>query len=477
MSASLLPAIADLAAARRAAGDADHRATWGQFFTPPAAAALLASRLRARPGAPLTILDPGAGAGILGAAAVEAAFAGGASSVQLLLVEQEPGALQALAETTALLGARFGDRLRARIVDADFLALPLGALPPVNAVICNPPWQKRSPADRRGGDAPNAYARFMERAGQALVAGGQALFVAPRSFASGLYFQRFRLRFHATMSLEWAHLFASRRAVFSAERVLQETLLLDYRRGAPGPDTVLLSSSRGPHDPPVPFEAPRALIFRPGDPLGTLHLPLDAADADALRAVQAWPGSLHALGLAVRTGPVVPFRTGALRRAAGPDTAPLLWMQHVHPGELRWPLGGSFPKAEHIARDARALLVPNQGCVLLRRFSSKDEARRLVAAALPAGRLPGDWLGLENHLNMIYRPDGALSEDLATGLAALLSSRRLEAWFRVQSGNTQVSATELRAMPLPDAAAITALGRRVLAGNTLSQIEKEIDQR
>ena len=44
-----------------------------------------------------------------------------------------------------------------------------------------------------------------------------------------------------------------------------------------------------------------------------------------------------------------------------------------------------------------------------------------------------------------------------------LNSRLLDTYFRVSSGNTQVSATELRAIPLPPLDQIVRIGRRVKA--------------
>ena len=46
-------------------------------------------------------------------------------------------------------------------------------------------------------------------------------------------------------------------------------------------------------------------------------------------------------------------------------------------------------------------------------------------------------------------------------MAALCNSRLLDTWFRAVNGNAQVSATELRAMPLPARGMIVALGQRV----------------
>ena len=117
---------------------------------------------------------------------------------------------------------------------------------------------------------------------------------------------------------------------------------------------------------------------------------------------------------------------------------------------------------EYIERSgAEALLVPNENYVLLRRFSAKEEARRLTAAPYIAADFAVPDVGFENHLNYIHRPGGTLSDDEAWGLAALYNSRLLDAYFRAVNGNTQVSATELRAMPLPARETIIELGRCV----------------
>lgn len=46
-------------------------------------------------------------------------------------------------------------------------------------------------------------------------------------------------------------------------------------------------------------------------------------------------------------------------------------------------------------------------------------------------------------------------------MAALYNSRLLDTWFRAVNGNTQVSTTELRAMPHPAHGTIVALGQYV----------------
>lgn len=452
----LLSAIHARSEALSSATSRRYKSQWGQFFTPPEIAAFMAGLVEVQAGQDLRVLDPGAGTGILGAALARSALERGARSVQLYAVEAEPDARAETRRALDLLEAELGPRFQGEWRGDDLLDLEgTDGLPPLDVVIGNPPYFKISPSNPRGGDAPNAYARFMEVCARLLAPGGQMVFIVPRSFASGLYFQRFRRRLHGLVSLEAAHVFGSRREAF--EGVLQESVIVRYRRGPPARPSVAITASSGVRDLDRRrrYEAPRELVLDPDDPGAVMALPTSVDEAAALRTVRAWPGRLADLGLAISTGPVVPFRTGALAQEAGPYTAPLLWMRHVQQGEVRWPLSDRCRKPEHLRLDAgEKLLVPNQTLVLLRRFSAKEERRRLTVAVLRGGDLPGDWIGLENHLNYIHRPGGRLDEALATGLAALLSSELIDTWFRVHSGNTQVSATEIRALPLPDEAAL-----------------------
>lgn len=459
--------LADLC---RAEASDEARKDLGQYFTSASIAAFMAELVEIpRRRDPVRVLDPGAGTGILGIAVAER-LVERHRSVHLVAVEIDPRAAVHLEQTLCLARARLGERFSFEILRSDFLDLAtptLGVAPiaPFDIAIGNPPYFKMSPSDARGGDAPNIYARFMEVAARLLVRGGQMCFIVPRSFASGLYFKRFRHRFHGSMRLDRAHVFESRRAAFEVDGVLQENLILCYQKAAEDHGAVILSSSAGIGDLAGRAEhaIPRALILPPSDPNAALFLPLDARDLRIMDLFRSFRHVLGHEGLDVSTGPVVPFRATheLVREPRRVATVPMLWMQHVRPEGVTWPLGAAFRKPEHIRASASPkLLVPNSTYVLMRRFSAKEEARRLVAAVLHAGQLPGDSIGLENHLNFIHRPGGRLERDEAIGLGVLLSSALFDAYFRISSGNTQVSATELRALPLPAPEVLRRIARR-----------------
>ncbi len=485
--AELLAGAFDRSEALRLETPALERKQWGQYFTAPPVAAFMATLLDTADRDCTRVLDPGAGTGILGIAAAVHLLGRGVQRVELVAVEPEPRARAQLEVAHARAAAVLGPGFVSSILDTDVLALAepeLGTpvLAPFDVVIANPPYFKMSPADGRAGGSPNIYTRFMEVSSRLLLPGGELCFIIPRSFASGLYFRPFRRDFHHRMSLTRVHVFESRKDAFRDDGVLQENIVVRYRRVQQQPqrptmqDRVAVSSSAGMADlgDCSVVNVPRRTIFDPADPNALLALPANDTDVAVLRRVRSWSHNLADHGLEVSTGPVVPFRAKELlcESPNGAAVAPLLWMQHVRAEGVTWPLAGGFRKPEHILASAgERLLVPNSTYVLMRRFSAKEEARRLTAAPLLRGQIGGAWLGLENHINFIHRPGGTLSEDEALGLAALFNSQVLDAYFRVMNGNTQVNATDIRAMPLPSLAAITALGAAVRGGATADMTE------
>jgi adenine-specific DNA-methyltransferase len=105
--------------------------------------------------------------------------------------------------------------------------------------------------------------------------------------------------------------------------------------------------------------------------------------------------------------------------------------------------------------------VPRADYVLVKRFSSKEERWRIVAAVYEKADHTAPVVGFENHLNVFYRKGAGLPLHLARGLAAFLNSTLVDLFFRQFNGHTQVNATDLRSMRYPSAAKLEALGRKI----------------
>lgn len=458
----------------------DDRRELGQYFTPVAVARMMADLASTSPARELRILEPGAGAGVLTAALCEVLPAT-VKRIHIDAFELHPR-LAGLCEetlrfTSAWLEER-GTRATFTVHRKDFVlenasclrAELFGVRERYDIAISNPPYFKLNKQDPRARAAaeivhgqPNIYALFMAIMAALLKENGTMVTITPRSFAAGDYFRRFRQALFSMVIPEAVHLFGSRRDAFRTDEVLQENVILCARRiPAAREHTVTVSNSQGVGDLDTRNrrEIPLARVVDLLSRNVTLHIPTSTVDDDVSTLVGSWPATLHSLGLEVSTGPVVAFRaTEFLRSEPGPDTVPLLWLQHVRQMKVEWP--AMMSKRQHIVASSSSepLLLPNHTYVVMRRFSAKEEHRRLVAAPLVRGDLPGGQIGLENHLNYIYRRRVTMSPEEARGLAILLNSALVDRYFRVSNGNTQVSAAELRQLPLPSQDKIEALGR------------------
>ncbi|WP_143822480.1 MULTISPECIES: hypothetical protein [unclassified Muribaculum] len=112
--------------------------------------------------------------------------------------------------------------------------------------------------------------------------------------------------------------------------------------------------------------------------------------------------------------------------------------------------------------------MPNKNYILLRRFSSKDDDSRLIAAPYFGNMSKYELIGIENKLNYMHRPGGRLKRDEVMGISALLNSNIFDTYFRTFNGNTNVSATELKIMPMPDIGTIQEIGRKIILNNDYS---------
>jgi adenine-specific DNA-methyltransferase len=160
------------------------------------------------------------------------------------------------------------------------------------------------------------------------------------------------------------------------------------------------------------------------------------------------------------------------------ETVSLYWLHNVTKMEINHPLQ-KVNKEQYvkICEQTKPYLIPNRNYIFLRRFSTKDDKSRLIAA--PYFSLPGTsrYIGVENKLNYIYRPKGHLSRTEVMGITALLNSKLFDTYFRTFNGNVNVSATELRAMPLPPLGTIKDIGKKLILLNNFSMesVSKVID--
>jgi adenine-specific DNA-methyltransferase len=174
-----------------------------------------------------------------------------------------------------------------------------------------------------------------------------------------------------------------------------------------------------------------------------------------------FPSTLEELGLEVSTGPVVDFRLkSALRNCLDEQNVPLLYPESIKAGKILFPPNNPRkPIAIEQNQETTKWLVQTGWYVLTKRFSAKEEKRRVVAAVSSPVDAPA--LGIENHLNYYHASGKGMNPDLARGLAAFLNSTLFDRYFRQFSGHTQVNATDLRRIKYPCKDDLLQLGSKI----------------
>jgi len=463
------------------------RKTLGQFFTPAPLARMIASRPALPDGSGvIRVLDPGAGVGSLGAALIERiASERPDASIHLTYVEVDRELLPALERTAHAVrewAADHGVIAAVEIVTQDFIewvAETADSGTRFELAIMNPPYAKLATAsDHRARtssiacEVTNLYAAFVAIGLQTLTDGGGLVAITPRSFANGPYFRRFRAYIDQMAVFENVDLFESRSTLFADTSVLQENLVYTLRRGDARAGAVEVRHHlRGDQ-----IEVSRMAYehFMPADdPERFIHLRTGARGHEVARRMHGLPATIADAGVTCSTGRVVDFRSREhLESMPTENSVPLIYPQHLRGGRVTWPIeGGKKANALRVDDATHSLLMPAGHYVAIKRFTSKEEKRRIVATWIPASALPGDAIAFENHLNILHAGGSGLDRDLAVGLTVHLGSRLVDDYFRQFSGHTQVNATDVRMLRTPDAASLRRIGAKVVDPDTLTELE------
>lgn len=267
------------------------------------------------------------------------------------------------------------------------------------------------------------------------------------------------------------HLFQSRSKAFKDDEVLQENIIIRLERGGQQGLVTVTTSTDDTFADLVTHEHPFDRIVFPDDPERFIHVPM-SPEKNAIELSEAIRCTLADLGIKVSTGPVVDFRLKEhLRDMPGEDTVPLLYPGHFSSTGTTWPIEGmKKPNAIERNADTKKWLYPTGFYCVVRRFSSKEERRRIVASVVEPNAF-GDApvLGFENHLNLFHENKRGLPEALARGLAVFLNTSAVDENFRCFNGHTQVNATDLKRMKYPSRETLIELGEWAMQQGTLTQ--------
>ena len=465
--------------------DKKRKSAMGQFMTPSPVSGFMASLFKDTSGE-IELLDAGAGVGALTAAFVQRCCeeVKRPKSIKSAAYEMEPVLLPYLREMLEHCreacedaGITFEADIRAedfimagRNIIEETLFASRHKQPHFSHAILNPPYKKmRSDGEHRlllrsiGIETVNLYAAFVAIALKMLRPGGELVAITPRSFCNGPYFKPFRRLLLEMAAIERIHVFESRDKAFAHDEVLQENIIFHLVKGAAQGQVVISSTEQADFTGRMTVRhADFDQIVKPDDPDMVIHVTPDERAVDVELRIKSLPCTLRELGIEVSTGPVVDFRLKEyLRMEPEEETFPLIYATHCEKGFVRWPLQSRKPNAIADCIETAKWLFPNGWYTLTRRFSSKEEKRRIVATVHDPGRVPGPRIGFENHLNLFHSGKKGLSPALAKGLALFLNSTLVDDYFRQFSGHTQVNATDLRMLRYPSRELLEEWGHRV----------------
>lgn len=459
-----------------------HKAALGQFLTPANVARFMASLFPASILRNCRLLDAGAGVGALSCAFLDRWVAGdfGFGAVEVVAYEIDGNLRDHLARhldgyKNVISQIIVGDYIELATAGSLFTARqPSG----YTHAILNPPYKKinsnsahRLALRRVGIETVNLYSSFVALAITQAAPGGQIVAIIPRSFCNGPYYRPFRDFILKHTAIRHMHLFESRSKAFKDDEVLQENLIIRLERdGNQGPVTVSTSTDDTFTDL-VTHEYSFERIVLPDDPERFIHVPTSPGK-NTLELYPAIRCTLADLGIKVSTGPVVDFRLKEhLRDMPSEGNVPLLYPGHFSCSGTTWPIKDmKKPNAIERNADTEKWLYPNGFYCVVRRFSSKEEKRRIVASVVEPsafGNIP--VLGFENHLNLFHEGKRGLPEALARGLAVFLNTTAVDENFRRFNGHTQVNATDLRLMKYPDRETLIKFGEWAAQQGTLTQ--------
>ena len=468
----------------------------GQFFTPVSIAYFMGKQTSMNKDS-ISILDPGCGTAILSCAIIEnLVLQSKVKRIELVTYETDenliPG-LQKVLEYITIWGMRYNVHINCHPYCKDFILSNYSVLysdtiyekaenlQKYDLIISNPPYFKLPKKDKRVKAAQciidgqsNIYSIFMAISALLLTKQGQMIYITPRSFTSGRYFRSFRNFLFKYVQIDFVHLFNTRKETFSKDNVLQETIIMKCSPKQKNNYNVILSYSEGLSDLGTSAirEVQQKEIIDLASKELILHLPVSLKEQKIIKLFKSWNGNLNKYHIQISTGPVVAFRLKEqLCDIVEEETASLYWLHNVvkmladHPVVKK-----GKPQFIRMNDISASSLLPNKNYVLLRRFSSKDDNSRLIAAPYFGNMTSCAYVGIENKLNYIYRPKGHLNRMEVMGIAALLNSDLFDNYFRTFNGNVNVSATELREMPMPPLEIIESIGKDLIVMNDYSMI-------
>ena len=458
----------------------------GRLFTKKDTAALMASMITIdEKKSVYTILDPGAGTGILAAAAVEhlCKNAPGVKQIFVTCYENDETFIPMLYDNLERIRKKarhdYGVKLFVTVNEENYLVDSKNhytvtyfdeVADKFDIVICNPPTKLvtkgSEEADSVGGVTQQKIGApylFFKLAAKHLEVGGSLVIVLPTTMSTASALTPLRREIAEKLHLQKIHLFIGKQKNPKRAVPLKKNIILSYKNAedAECPETITISTSTDDGKsivtlPPLKYD----FVVDKSD--GTLTLPKSVEDTKIVQYIGGFPETLSSLGLKMSTGLIIDSRCEEmLFNQPIKGSVPLLRPAAIKNGTITFPLP---IKHQYIAPTSASLVQKNKNMVIIKRVPAKSDERFVNSAIYLASQLPSHrYISTHNKINFIDTKDKntEMCARLALGLFALLNSTIYDRYISIVSKSKQINSKEMRDLPLPPRNIIENIGMRL----------------
>ena len=459
----------------------------GRLFTKKDTARLMAGKFELNPKkAVYTILDPGAGTGILSAAVVEEICkrAEGCKQIFLTCYEINEDFIPVLEDNLERIRKKcrhdYGVKLYSTVYNENYVTESKNHYTVTffdsiedkyDLIICNPPTElceKRSDEALEAGGVTQVKISeaflFAKTAGRHLEEDGQLVIVLPTLVASASALTAYRREMAEKLSLASIHLFIGKQKNVKRAVPLKKSIILAYKKSEK-PESVVITTSTDDGTPENTVALPPLsydFIVDKND--GSLTLPKSVEDTKIVKFISDFPETLSSLGLKMSTGLVLDSRCeGLLFTEPIKSAVPLLRPAAIKNGTIEFPLP---IKRQYLAPINPNLIQKNKNMIIIKRVPSKSDERFINSAIYLASQLPAyRYISTHNKINFIDTKDknSEICARLAFGLFALLNSTIYDRYLSIVSKSKQINSKEMRELPLPPRNLIENIGMRLMS--------------
>ncbi len=462
----------------------------GRLFTKKDTARLMASMLNIdETKTAFTLLDPGAGTGILSAAAIEEICKRAPLCKQIFLTCYETNSdfIPMLEDNLERIRKKcrhdYNVKLYITVYRENYIVDAKNHYTVTffdtvedkyDIIIANPPTElveKGSDEALSAGGVTQlkigAEFLFARMASRHLEDGGQLVIILPTTYATASQLTSLRREMTEKLSVKKIHLFVGKQKNLSRAVPLKKNFIISYAKTDAEPEILITTSTDNGKNITSLDPLPYGFVVNKND--GTLTLPKSVEDTKIVRYISGFPETLASLGLKMSTGLVIDSKCeGLLFTEPIKSAVPVIRTSAMKGGAIEFP---QPVKKQYLAPVSPSLIQKNKNLIIVKRIPAKSDERFVNCAIYLASQLPAyKYISTHNKINFIDTKDknAEIPARLAFGLFAILNSTVYDRFISIMSKSKQINSKEMKNLPLPPRNIIENIGMRLMAGRQIT---------